>query len=309
MLTALLLICVLPCTAYALAETDGITVSYIDVGQGDSELIECDGKYMLVDAGERDKGNTVVSYLKSRNVAKLDYVIATHPHSDHIGGMTEVLDNFTVGTIIMPKVNTTTATYTNMLKKIKEKSINAVEPVVGKSYSLGSARFTIVGPKTYTTEELNNDSVAFRLVYGSNSFLFCGDGEKEEEQDIINSGQTIKSDVYKVSHHGSSSSSTTEFLKRVSPSVAVIEVGKDNSYGHPTEKTLKALSSIGAEVYRTDENGTVVITGDGNKLSVSAGGDASSGSNAGGVSEIAQLLQQIIQILEEILDVINQVFR
>ncbi len=242
-------------------------VNYIDVGQGDSELIECNGEFMLVDAGESDKGSVVVKYLKSRGVNKLNYVIATHPHSDHIGGMTEVLNNFTVDNIILPKVNNTTKTYTNMLKAIQQKNIKAIEPKIGNSYQLGDSTFTVIGPKKYDTENMNNDSVAFRLVYGNNSFIFCGDAETAEESDILASGQTLKSDVYKVSHHGSTTSSSTAFLNAIQPKYAIIEVGKDNSYGHPKEKTLKALAKIGATVYRTDLNGNIVVTSDGKTLS------------------------------------------
>ena len=274
------LICLLSMTVFAdTASSNKLIVNYIDVGQGDSELIECNGKFMLVDAGEREQGSVVVNYLKSRGVEKLDYVVATHPHSDHIGGMAEVLNNFPVDNIIMPKVNNTTATYTNMLKVIQQKGIKAIEPKIGNSYKLGDSTFTIVGPKKYDTKNMNNDSVAFRLVYGNNSFIFCGDAETAEESDIVASGQTLKSDVYKVSHHGSTTSSSSAFLNMVQPKYAIIEVGEGNSYGHPKEKTLDALSKIGATVYRTDLNGNIIITSDGKTLSfgdgsVDGGGDA-----------------------------------
>lgn len=274
------LICILSVTVFAdTASSNKLIVNYIDVGQGDSELIECNGEYMLVDAGEKDKGTVVVNYLKSRGVEKLDYVVATHPHSDHIGGMAEVLNAFPVSNIIMPKVNNTTATYTNMLKVIQQKGIKAIEPKIGDSYKLGNSTFTIVGPKKYDTKNMNNDSVAFRLVYGNNSFLFCGDAEKEEESDIIASGQTLKSDVYKVSHHGSTTSSSSAFLNKVQPKYAIIEVGEGNSYGHPKEKTLEALSKIGATIYRTDLNGNIVISSDGKTISF---GDSASGGNKSG---------------------------
>lgn len=278
------LICLLSMTVFAdTASSNKLIVNYIDVGQGDSELIECNGKFMLVDAGERDKGTVVVNYLKSRGVEKLDYVVATHPHSDHIGGMAEVLNNFPVDSIIMPKLNNTTATYTNMLKVIQQKGIKAIEPKIGNSYKLGDSTFTIVGPKNYDTKNMNNDSVAFRLVYGNNSFIFCGDAEKEEESDIVASGQTLKSDVYKVSHHGSTTSSSSAFLNKVQPKYAVIEVGAGNSYGHPKEKTLEALSKIGATVYRTDLNGSIIITSDGKTLSFGDGSvDNSADANGGG---------------------------
>lgn len=163
----------------------GLTVHYIDVGQGDSILAGSDGHYMLIDAGENDQADTVVSYLKQAGVTSLDYVIGTHPHSDHIGGLDKVIDEFSVGKVILPPVEHTTRTFEDVLNSVSNKGLKITKPVPGSTYTLGNASFTIVAPVKDYGNDLNNWSVGIRLTYGSNSFLMCGDAESQAESDML----------------------------------------------------------------------------------------------------------------------------
>ena len=254
-------------TGYA-AETK-LTAYFLDVGQGDSEFVQLpNGKTLLIDAGEAEDGSRVVADLKALGVTRLDYVVATHPHSDHIGGLPKVLASFPVGVVYLSNATTTTATYKNFLAAVK--SSGAAAYVVRAGAPLftdeGGAAATVVAPNSDSYDDLNNYSVAVRLSYGSRAFLFMGDAEALSEKEI---GANVKADVLKVGHHGSSSSTSAAFLARVAPSYAVIEVGAGNSYGHPAASTLRRLAGAGVTVCRTDLNGTVTMVCDGTNLSVS----------------------------------------
>lgn len=240
-----------------------LKVHFIDVGQGDSTLIEKDGHYMLIDAGERDQGQAVVSYLKEQGVKTLDYVIGTHPHSDHIGGLEAVIQAFDIETVIMPEKAHTTKMYERLLDAIEEKNLKITLPKPGTSYDLGSATFQILAPNGDYGDALNNWSVGIRVDYGNNSFVLCGDAEKEAEKDMIANGLSLKADVLKVSHHGSSTSSSEAFIDLVNPRYAVISCGKNNDYGHPHKETLELLQKKNINVLRTDQLGTIVAVSDG----------------------------------------------
>ncbi len=243
-----------------------LKVHFINAGQGDSTLIESAGYYMLVDAGERDQGETVINYLKSQGVTKLDYVIGTHPHSDHIGGLEAVIKAFPADTIIMPNKEHTTKTYENLLDTIIEKDLKLTLPKPGDQYTIGNAAFTIIAPNRDYENNLNNWSVGIRLSYGDRSFILCGDAEKEAEADICANGLTISGDVLKVSHHGSSTSSSEQFMDQVNPQYAVISCGRNNDYGHPHKEVMELLNARGVKVYRTDQLGTIVAVTDGTSL-------------------------------------------
>lgn len=247
-----------------------LEVHFIDVGQGDSILIEADNTTMLIDAGENNMGTTVVDYLKNHGVDELDYVIGTHPHSDHIGGLDYVINHMTVDQVVMPDVVHTTKTYEDVLDAISEKGLTITAPKVGDEYRLGPASFTIIAPGSSDYEDLNDYSIGIKLTYKNSSFLFAGDAGIRSEEEMLTCGIDLKSDVLKISHHGSEYSSEAAFLDAVQPEYAVISVGKDNDYGHPHTATLQALNDRGIKLYRTDEQSNIVFTTDGITISVNS---------------------------------------
>ncbi len=246
------------------ADEGALRVHYIDVGQGDSELIELpNGEVMLIDAGENNKGELVAEYIKSQGIEKIDYLVGTHPHSDHIGGLDTVISEFEIGALYMPDVESTTKTFSDVLDAAEEKGLTLYTAGAGVSLiDTESLSVKFVAPVGTSYSSLNNYSAVVRVTYGNSSFLFTGDVESLAEDEITGD---ISADILKVGHHGSNTSSSEEFLLRVNPKCAVISCGEGNEYGHPHEETLEKLESIGAEVYRTDIDGTIVIetSGDG----------------------------------------------
>lgn len=248
-----------------------LKVHFLDVGQGDSEFIELpNGKTMLIDAGVPDRGSGVVSYIKKLGYSKIDYLVATHPHSDHIGGMTDVVNAFNIGEVYMPRTSSsdtpTTKVYKNLLSAISKKGLKITTAKAGVTmFSSSSLSAVMVAPNGTNYNDLNQYSAVIKLTFGNNKFLFTGDAGNVSEAEIKSD---VKADVLKVGHHGSRTSSSAAFLKKVSPKYAVIEVGKGNSYGHPTEQALSRLKAVGAAIYRTDESGTIIFTSDGSKISV-----------------------------------------
>ncbi|SQB33375.1 cell wall-binding repeat-containing protein [Clostridium cochlearium] len=247
-------------------EVGDLKVHYIDVGQGDSILIQQDGHNMLIDAGKNSSEKVVLDYLKSHGVTKLDYVIGTHPHEDHIGGLDAVINNFEIGQVFMPKVTHTSQTFKSVVTAITNKGLKITTPKIGDSYGLGNARWEIIAPVSASYDNLNNYSIVTKLKFGNNSFIFTGDAESLSEGEILKKQLDISSDVLKVGHHGSRTSTTQNFLNKVNPKYAVISVGKGNSYKHPNQEILNRLKSKNVKVYRTDENGTVVATSDGTSI-------------------------------------------
>ena len=250
---------------------DNVRVHYIDVWQGDATFIELpNGKTILIDAGEQEYGEDVVSYIKKLKYKKIDYIFATHPHSDHIGGLKTVIDTFDIGDVYMPDVISDTTLYYDLLNTIKEKGKKVRIVSAGKSIiSEDDLDLTVIAPINSSYEELNDYSIVLKLTYKNKSFLFMADAEYVSEMELLNSKFDLKADVLKVGHHGSTSSTNYNFLKKVSPSIGVISVGENNDYGHPKEKILEKLKDRNVKVYRTDLNGNIVITTDGNSMKVS----------------------------------------
>ena len=247
--------------------SDEMKVHFIDVDQGDSTFIELpNGEAMLIDAGEADQGDKVVTYIYTQGYDTIDYVVATHAHSDHIGGLPVVLDSFNIGNFYMTSAVATTSIYEDMLNAADESGATVHDVMAGDIiYDEANLLIEVVAPKVIDNDEHNNNSVVIKLTYGDDKFLFTGDAEKSEEDGIWTN---IKCDVLKVGHHGSDSSSSSNFLKKVEPSYAVISCGFHNSYGHPTDDVLKRLDDRNIDVYRTDLQGTIVFTSDGSNISV-----------------------------------------
>lgn len=246
------------------ASSGDLKIHYIDVGQGDSELIQIANKNILIDAGTSDK--KALDYLKSIGITKIDYAIATHPHEDHIGSMDDVIKAFDIGTFYAPKVTTTTKTYDNMINALKSKNLKVTVPKVGNSLTIGDATLTFLAPNSDKYEDLNNYSIVVKLKFGNNSFIFMGDAEDVSEGEILSKQLDIQADVLKVGHHGSHSSTTQAFLDKVNPKYAIISCEKGNDYGHPHKETLDKLSAKNINVFRTDLEGTVIATSDGNNI-------------------------------------------
>jgi competence protein ComEC len=245
-----------------------LTVNYIDIGQGDSVLIESDGKFMLIDSGKASESETVTNYLKKRGVGILDYVIWTHPDADHIGGAAKVMKAFTVKQVLMPHKSHTTKTFYNLMSVIKEMGLKITAPKAGNTYTIGDSSFIIIAPNRDYADN-NNSSIGIKLINGNTSFVFIGDAEKEAITDMLENGIDLSADVLMTGHHGSDTSTTAKLLKAIAPDYAVISVGKDNSYGHPAKDTLKLLSNNNIKIYRTDEDGTLIASSDGNKITFS----------------------------------------
>ncbi len=254
------------------AEHAQTEVHFIDVGQGDSTLVISQGEAMLIDSGDKDDSNKIEKYLEKQGVTELKYLIATHPHADHIGEMSEIIDQFQVDKFIMPKVKAdmtpTTTIYEKMLKSIKAKGLKITQ-AKPMEFELGSCKVELFTPKN-DYDNLNNYSTLVKITDGENSFLITGDCETAEEKDILSQGYDVSAKVLKAGHHGSSTSSGVDFLNKVMPRYAVISCGKGNKYGHPHEETVTRLKKYASHLYVTADVGTIVFSSDGEGLSVSA---------------------------------------
>lgn len=244
-----------------------LEVHYLDVGQGEAVLLKQGNNAMLIDAGNNSKGTVVWSYLLSQDVEALDYVVGTHPDADHIGGLDVVLYKMDCGTVFMPSITKDTKTYEELIDVIEERNQKFVVPKRGDIYTLGKAKFEILTDTDKDYEENTNDySIALRVTFKDTSFLFTGDAEEEAEEDMLASGLTLSSDVYKAAHHGADTANTENFLTMVNPEYCVISCGQDNTYGHPRAVFLNNLRAMGIKVFRTDEQGTIVAVSDGTTI-------------------------------------------
>lgn len=244
-----------------------LEVHYIDVGQADSSLILCDGYSMLIDGGNAADSNLIAAYLKKEDISVLDYIVCTHAHEDHVGGLSGALSVTEVKNVLAPYTEADTKAYQNFKNKSAAQGLEVQHPSSGDSFTLGSSDVQIIGPITERANDLNNTSIVMKLTYGNTSFLFTGDAERNEEQDIINAGYDLTADVLKVGHHGSDSSTSYVFLREVMPRYAVISVG-NNSYGHPTEAVLSRLRDAHVQLYRTDLQGDIIAASDGNNITI-----------------------------------------
>ena len=262
---------------------DTLRVNYIDVGQGDSIFIQLpNNETMLIDAGEAYESDSVINYLNNLGIKKIDYVVGTHPHTDHIGGLEEVINTFDIGSIYMPKASSTSKTYLDLLTAISNKGLKVKtaksEVVVLDDDNL---KLEFIAPNSDNYSELNNYSAVLKLTYLDNTFLFMGDAETLSENEVT---CDVEADVIKVGHHGSDSSSGIEFVKKVSPEYAIIMVGEGNSYNHPYQSIIDRYENVGAKVLRTDLDGNIVCDSDGSTVTCNGDKDSSSNSNSNSTS-------------------------
>ena len=244
-----------------------LKVHYLDVGQGDSIFIELpNNETMLIDAAESYQSENIINYLKNLNYQKIDYVIGTHPHTDHIGGLKDIINTFEIGKIYMPKVVSTTKTYENLLMTIKEKNLKINTAKAGTSIiDTDALKINILAPNNSTYTELNNYSVVTKITYGTTKFLFMGDAEKLSENEIK---ENVTADVIKIGHHGSNTSSSIDFIKKVNAKYGIISVGLNNKYNLPKEETITNWENSGTKIYLTSINGTITAISDGTNIKI-----------------------------------------
>ena len=241
-------------------------IHFVDVGQGDCILISKNNEHILIDAGNNEDGPLLVEYFKELGIKKFKYVIATHAHEDHIGGIDHVINNLELGHYYMPDVITTTKTFEDVLDALLAKKKAFETPNIGDKFKLSDTEFEVLYLGS-DKSDLNNTSIVLKLTYKNTTYLFMGDATDKVEKILINEGKDLESDVLKVGHHGSQYSSTAAFLKQVSPRYAVIQVGQDNDYDHPKQITIDKLEKLKTLTYRTDKHGTIILTSDGDNIS------------------------------------------
>ena len=243
-----------------------LIIHYLDVGQGDAAIILCDGQAMMIDGGESKYSQFIYAYLRDTlELDCIDVMVASHPHADHVGGLSAALNACPVGVLYTPEMDYPSKTWNNVLKYAEAQGAPVVVPMTGDAFELGNALVEVLGPLWFSNNT-NDLSLILRITYGNTSFLFTGDAEWDEEHDLVEAGVDLHADVLKVCHHGSNSSSSYVFLRAVAPEYAVISVGSNNQYGHPTEEALGRLMDVGAEVFRTDEQGTIICASDGETI-------------------------------------------
>lgn len=252
---------------YINTNNDLLKVHYLDVGQGDSIFIELpNNETMLIDAAESYQSENIINYLKKLNYQKIDYVIGTHPHTDHIGGLKDIINTFEIGKIYMPKVVSTTKTYESLLMAIKDKNLKINTAKAGTSIiDTDTLKVNILAPNSETYTELNNYSVVTKITYGTTKFLFMGDAEKLSENEIK---EDVTADVIKIGHHGSNTSSSKDFIKKVNAKYGIISVGLNNKYNLPKEETITNWENSGTKIYLTSTNGTIRASSDGTNIKI-----------------------------------------
>ena len=241
-------------------------VHFIDVGQGDSILVQVNDKNLLIDSGPKSEKKKLVDYLDSLYIPEFDYVIATHPHEDHIGNMSYIINNYKIINFYSPKAQNNTSAFESMAESLARKNIKImILKTDTNSINLGENTLVeVLSPNLNSYDNLNNYSPVIKISYGNNSFLFTGDAEESIEKELSSKSFNLKSDLLKIGHHGSSTSTSEIFLEKVNPKITVISVGKDNTYGHPTKETLENIKNT--RVFRTDLDGSIVVISDGESL-------------------------------------------
>lgn len=243
-----------------------LKVHFIDIGQGDSILIEHNKKTMLIDTGPKENMNSLMEYLSSRKIKKIDYLILTHQHKDHIGNAAEVIYNFKIGALYMPNVTANTNAFEDLTKAIKTKGLKITRPIAGSSFNFGKAQCFIFAPNSEVYEDENDYSIVLKMVYKDTSFLFTGDAQTFSEREMMDKGYDLSSDLLKIAQHGNDKTTSEDFLDRVNPKYAALSCALNDSNDHPSKKVMKLLKEKNIPVYRTDQSGTIVCTSDGQSL-------------------------------------------
>lgn len=244
-------------------EENPFQIQFIDVGEADCILIKSNDEYALVDAGNNKDGKKLVEYFKSLGITKFNYVIGTHPHEDHIGGLDYIIREFDIDSFLMPDVKLDYLTYTEVIDNLNKKNIPLEIPNIDDIYNLNDTVIKVLWLDN--KEDINDDSIVLKVIYKNTSYLLTADISKNVELQLLD--KDIKSDLLKVAHHGSQYSTSAQFLKKVDPSFSVISVGKDNDYGFPKQVTLNKLNELNIKTYRTDEQGTIIVSSDGENIS------------------------------------------
>lgn len=247
---------------------DELEITYIDIGQGNAVLVKSKNENLLIDGGNRANSRYYYNYIKNKNLKKIDYMIASHYDEDHIAGLISILENYKVLNVLSPAYKKDTKIYKSFKKSLSNSNANIINPIQGDSFNLGDAKVKILWPKVYKDGVDNDNSIVVKITYRNMKFLFPADASKDVEDQLIYSGYNLKSDVLMVGHHGSKYSTSKEFLKEVRPKLAIISVGKNNRYKHPSKEVIKLLNSENIEILRTDIDGNITIKCDGNKIKI-----------------------------------------
>ena len=263
------------------AEGGSFQVHFIDVGQADAALVICDGHYMLIDGGNAEDSDLVYAYLERHGAKRLDYMVASHAHEDHIGGLSGALNYAKVDTALCPVTEYNSKVFQNLVKYLEGQGKSLTVPEPGDRFELGSAQVEILGP-VQEYDDTNDTSIVLRIDYGQTSFLFTGDMETGAEADLLDAGADVHATVLKAGHHGSSTSTSYRFLREVNPKYAVVSVGEGNSYGHPSDEVLSRFRDAGTQVYRTDMQGHIIAESDGTTVTFRTEKEADTATNPTG---------------------------
>lgn len=248
---------------------DELEITYIDVGQGNAVLVKTKDKSLLIDGGNRPNSRYYYNYIKNKNLKNIDYMIASHYDEDHIAGLISILKNYDVAKVLCPDYKKDTKIYDSFTRSVNNSKAEIIHPKQGDNFNLGKAKVKILWAKEYENGKDNDNSIVVKIIYGNMSFLFPADASKNVEDQLIYSGYNLKSDVYMLAHHGSKFSNSKEFLKEVNPKLAIISVGKNNRYKHPSNSLVDSLNNSNIKILRTDEDGDIKIKCDGNKIKIS----------------------------------------
>lgn len=267
-LTKLVLVYLITCIAFAACSTQKqfdkvLKVHFIDIGQGDSILIQYNTRTMLIDTGPKEKEDELLEYLDSQNIKKIDYLILTHQHNDHIGNASKVIKKYNIGMLYMPDVTSNSNEFETMTNSIDKRKLKITRPIPGSSFSFGDVQCFILAPNSKDYENENDYSIVIKMTFKNTSFLFTGDAQFYSENEMINKGYDLSADVLKIGQHGNNKATSEEFLNLVNPKYAALSCAKNDSNDHPSKATMKLLKSKNIPVFRTDECGTILCTSDG----------------------------------------------